>query len=98
MDKVEVMCLAGLDEACVGYQVAPKGGVPVLVYDYAAAIDKLRMAGYTDEEIQEFLIGIAEIKDSQPPIFVKLDRELQKSISGGERYFFDGDHSEHTLH
>jgi len=45
MDNIEVLCLEGLEEACIGYQVVQRGQTPVLVYDYETTIDVLRAGG-----------------------------------------------------
>ena len=99
MNNIEVLCLEGLEDACIGYQVVLRGAAPVLVYDYAKTIAVLRASGYADDDIQEFLEEITQVDYINPPIFVNFNNEMANYIAGGDRYYFDDDDiSEYTLH
>ena len=99
MNNIEVLCLEGLEDACIGYQVVLKGNAPVLVYDYAKTIEVLRASGYADDEIQEFVEQVTQVDYINPPIFVNFNDEMTNYIAGGDRYYFDDDEiNTHTLH
>lgn len=93
-----MLCLEGLEEACIGYQVVQRGQTPVLVYDYETTIDVLRAGGYDDDEIQHFLKRLMSADSINPPIFVNINTEIMDSIWGGDSYQFDDDIGQHTLH
>ena len=79
MNNIEVLCLEGLEDACIGYQVVLKGNAPVLVYDYAKTIEVLRASGYADDEIQEFVEEVTQVDYINPPIFVNFNDEMANS-------------------
>lgn len=98
MNNIEVLCLEGLEDACIGYQVVLKGNAPVLVYDYAKTIEVLRAGGYADDDIQEFVERVTQVDYINPPIFVNFNDEMANYIAGGDRYYFDDEINNHTLH
>lgn len=98
MNNIEVLCLEGLEDACIGYQVVLKGNAPVLVYDYAKTIEVLRASGYADDDIQEFVERVTQVDYINPPIFVNFNDEMANYIAGGEKHYFDDEINNHTLH
>lgn len=96
MDNIEILCLSGLEEAVLGYQVS-LDQTTALVYDYDKTLMVLEEHGYSDSDINEFFAKLSAAGlPGNVPVFVRIDPELRHEISKDTKIIFDD--KERTIH
>lgn len=96
MDKIEIVCLSGLEEAVLGYQVGLDQAT-ALVYDYEKTVMVLEEHGYSESDINDFFGNLSAAGlPGNAPVFVKIDPKLRHEMSEETQIIFDD--KERTIH
>jgi len=73
MQDIEVVAIAGLDDAIIG--TAMRGGREVLAYDFEKTVDIMLERGSSPSEAEDYVSDLASRDFEGAPVFIYLDNE-----------------------